>query len=65
MRQLVLKRGLAASRGIVLFRLHLEKPSELASRVVAALASHDDWPGHFSVVEPERIRMRPLAGRVP
>lgn len=61
--ELVLKRGIAASGGIVLFRLPLEKPSELASRIVATLASRDDWLGHFSVVEAERIRMRPLAGR--
>ena len=28
--------------------------------VIACLASRDDWAGHFSVVEPGRIRMRPL-----
>jgi predicted nuclease of predicted toxin-antitoxin system len=59
--ELVRKRGLSASHGVVLFRLTLERPAELAERVVAALASRDDWPGHFSVVEPKRIRMRPLA----
>jgi len=62
--ELALKRGLGASRGIVLFRLPLEKPAELARRIVAALTSRDDWSGHFSVVESERIRMRPLSGRI-
>ncbi|HTP29093.1 MAG TPA: DUF5615 family PIN-like protein [Anaeromyxobacteraceae bacterium] len=60
--ELVLKRGLSASPGVVLFRLPLEKPAELTHRVVAALAARDDWSGHFTVVEPERIRMRPLPG---
>jgi hypothetical protein len=26
-------------------------------------AERDDWAGHFSVLEPARIRMRRLAGR--
>jgi predicted nuclease of predicted toxin-antitoxin system len=59
--ELVLKRGLAASNGVVLFRLPMAKPTELTQRVVSALASRNDWPGHFSVVEEDRIRMRPLA----
>lgn len=59
--ELVLKRGLAASQGVVLFRLPMAKPAELTQRIVSALSSRTDWPGHFSVVEGERIRMRPLA----
>ena len=61
---LVLRRGLGSSRGVVLFRLPMEKPAELARRIVAALRTRDDWSGHFSVVEPERIRMRRLAGEI-
>lgn len=59
--ELVLKRGLAASNGVVLFRLPMAKPFELTHRIVSALGSRTDWPGHFSVVEEDRIRMRPLA----
>lgn len=60
--ELVLRRGLEASRGVVLFRVPLARPSELAQLIVAVLASRDDWAGHFSVVEAERVRMRPLGG---
>jgi predicted nuclease of predicted toxin-antitoxin system len=60
--ELVLKRGLSASPGVVLFRLPLQEPPDLAQRVVAALASRQDWAGQFSVVDAERVRMRPLAG---
>jgi predicted nuclease of predicted toxin-antitoxin system len=59
--ELVLKRGLAASRGVMLFRIPLYKPAELALRIVSVIASRSDWVGHFSVIEPERVRMRPLA----
>jgi predicted nuclease of predicted toxin-antitoxin system len=58
--ELVLKRGVSASHGVILFRLPLERPAQLTKRVLAAVASRDDWAGHFSVVEPDRIRMRPL-----
>src|SRR5512145_2625810 len=60
--ELVLKRGLAASNGVVLFRLPPGRPGEVASRVVSTLAARDDWAGSFSVVEPERVRMRALLG---
>jgi predicted nuclease of predicted toxin-antitoxin system len=53
--------GLPASCGIVLFRLEASSSAALAALVVAALQSRTDWPGQFSVVEPGRIRMRPLA----
>jgi predicted nuclease of predicted toxin-antitoxin system len=59
--ELVLKRGLGASHGVVLFRIPLEGPAEVARRVVEALGMRDDWAGHFSVVEKERVRMRALA----
>jgi predicted nuclease of predicted toxin-antitoxin system len=52
--------GLSATCGIVLFRLPASSSSALASLVVTALQSRTDWAGQFSVVEPGRIRMRPL-----
>ena len=58
--ELVLKRGRSASHGVVLFRMPLERPADVASRVVEALRTRDDWANHFSVVESQRIRMRPL-----
>jgi predicted nuclease of predicted toxin-antitoxin system len=58
--ELVLKRGAGASIGVVLFRLPLALPLQLSEAVRRAIASRSDWAGHFSVVEPGRVRMRPL-----
>jgi predicted nuclease of predicted toxin-antitoxin system len=52
--------GLPAACGIVLFRLHASSSAALATMVAAAIRSRTDWPGSFSVVEPGRIRVRPL-----
>jgi len=58
--ELAFKVGLPAECGIVLFRLRLPSPEAAAVRVSAVLAGRSDWPGHFSVVEETRTRMRPL-----
>ena len=52
--------GLPAACGIMLFRLQANSSSALAAMVVTAVQSRSDWAGQFSVVEPGRIRMRPL-----
>jgi predicted nuclease of predicted toxin-antitoxin system len=57
---LALLRGTRGLPGVILFRLALTSPATVARSVVAALASRSDWAGHFSVVEPGRIRMRAL-----
>jgi uncharacterized protein DUF5615 len=46
--------------GIVLFRMPMPKPSDTGRRLAELVAARDDWPGHFSVIEPGRVRMRPL-----
>ena len=51
--------GIARS-GIVLFRLRRGRPQDDAQRIVAILTSRDDWSGHFSVVDDDKIRMRVL-----
>jgi predicted nuclease of predicted toxin-antitoxin system len=58
--ELAFRFGLPASCGIVLFRLQARSSEALAALVVQALQSRNDWAGQFSVVEPARIRMRPL-----
>lgn len=58
--ELAFRARLAASAGIVLFRLPPSSPSEVASVAIRALEGRDDWAGHFSVVEESRIRMTPL-----
>jgi predicted nuclease of predicted toxin-antitoxin system len=58
--ELAFRAGLPASCGVVLFRISMGSPDEVARRAVGILASRTDWPGHFSVVEEHRLRMRPL-----
>jgi predicted nuclease of predicted toxin-antitoxin system len=58
--ELAFRSGLAASSGIVLFRISVPSSSHIARVAVAALESRTDWAGHFAVVEDDRIRMTPL-----
>jgi hypothetical protein len=46
--------------GVVLFRTPMPPPGEVGQRIAGLILSRDDWAGHFSVVEPGRVRMRPL-----
>jgi predicted nuclease of predicted toxin-antitoxin system len=52
---------LPLSCGVILFRL---SPAGSASRsielLVQSATAREDWPGHFSVIEPGRVRMRKL-----
>ncbi len=52
--------GLPAQCGVILFRLSIPSPDVSAQRVVAAIATQQDWSGSFTVVEDARIRIRPL-----
>ena len=58
--ELAFRSTLPASSGIVLLRVQTPEPSILTRIAVAALDARDDWAGHFSVVEHDRIRMTPL-----
>lgn len=58
--QLVFQKGAKASHGVILFRISQPSSEIIAERVLAALASREDWAGHFSVVDDFGIRMRPL-----
>jgi hypothetical protein len=46
--------------GVILFRPPMRGPTNIASSLLNVISSRDDWAGHFSVVEPGRIRMRPI-----
>jgi predicted nuclease of predicted toxin-antitoxin system len=53
-----------AASGIILFRTPMNSPAEVARFLSNAIRSRDDWKGHFSVVETDRVRMRRLRKRV-
>jgi predicted nuclease of predicted toxin-antitoxin system len=55
--ELAFRAGLPASCVVVLFRMRLTSPSQVAQRTVAALESRADWVGHFAVVLDDRVRM--------
>ncbi len=48
--------------GVILIRLGDVPLGRRARTVAAAIASRDDWEGHFSVIEPGRVRMTRLPG---
>lgn len=58
--ELAFHAGLPASCGVILFRIPTTSPDFVTRRVLAVLSSRADWSGHFTVVEPDRIRMTPL-----
>jgi predicted nuclease of predicted toxin-antitoxin system len=51
---------LPVTYGVVLFRIVMP-PGDIGQRLAAIIMSRDDWIGHFSVIEPGRVRMRPLS----
>ncbi len=63
--ELAFRHALPASSGIVLFRLDGTSADEDVARMLEVLSSAIDWAGHFSVVNEERVRMRPLPGLRP
>jgi hypothetical protein len=57
--ELARKSRLPDACGVILFRMPLSAPAAAAGERVAKLvAARDDWAGHFSVIEPGRVRMR-------
>lgn len=58
--QLVANAPFPPDSGVMLLRVPPPNSRDLAEAIVAIVASRNDWAGHFSVVEPGRIRMRPL-----
>jgi predicted nuclease of predicted toxin-antitoxin system len=58
--ELAFRAGLPAACGVILFRISMPSASQVARVAVAALQSRQDWAGHFSVIEQDRIRMTAL-----
>jgi predicted nuclease of predicted toxin-antitoxin system len=57
-----LARGSALPRtcGVILLRTPMSRPSDVGQRLAELITARDDWAGNFSVIEPGRVRMRPL-----
>ena len=52
--------ALPVACGVLLLRLQPRPSAAFAMETVAVLEARLDWAGHFSGLEPGRIRMRPL-----
>jgi predicted nuclease of predicted toxin-antitoxin system len=52
--------GLPMSSGVILFRLPMLAPTDVGTTLLARISERTDWGGHFSVIEPGRVRMRSL-----
>jgi predicted nuclease of predicted toxin-antitoxin system len=46
--------------GVVLLRTPMPTPNDVGQRLADLIMARDDWAGYFSVIEPGRVRMRPL-----
>jgi predicted nuclease of predicted toxin-antitoxin system len=54
---------LPAGSGIMLFRLPMPDAQEVGALLAARIGERTDWMGHFTLIEPARVRMRALSGQ--
>jgi len=52
--------ALPSTSGVILLRVPMPRPGSVGQQLADLIAARDDWAGHFSVIEPGRVRMRPL-----
>ena len=52
--------GLPRTCGVVLLQMPMPKREEAGQRLAALITAREDWVGNFAVIEPGRVRMRPL-----
>ncbi len=62
--ELAFRSKLPATTGIILFRFKASSSQAIAEKVLTAIALRDDWAGHFSVIEEDKIRMRVLSSSI-
>jgi len=46
--------------GVVLLRIPMSSAGDVGRQLAKLITSRNDWAGHFSVIEPGRVRMRAL-----
>jgi hypothetical protein len=47
----------------MLFRLPMPAAAGVGAALAARIGERSDWAGHFTVIEPGRVRMRLLAAQ--
>jgi predicted nuclease of predicted toxin-antitoxin system len=52
--------SLPVACGVILFRLPMPPSTEVGARLAKVIGDRSDWSGNFSVIESDRVRMRPL-----
>ena len=58
--ELARRSSLPSTCGVILLRTPMPKPREVGQRLADLITARDDWAGYFSVIEPGRVRMRPI-----
>ena len=58
--ELARRLSLPRTCGVVLVRTPMPRPGDVGLRLADLITARDDWAGCFSVIEPGRVRMRPL-----
>ena len=58
--ELAFRHGLPSICGVILVRFVTGPPGVFSQHIVRVLESRGDWSGVFAVVEPDRVRIRPL-----
>lgn len=58
--ELAFRSKLPAITGIILFRIKAPSGAVVAEKVARVISLRDDWYGHFSVVDDDKITMRSL-----
>jgi predicted nuclease of predicted toxin-antitoxin system len=58
--ELAFRQGLPVSSGVILCRISAKSSADVTYKVVDVLKGRQDWAGHFSVIDDQRVRMRQL-----
>jgi predicted nuclease of predicted toxin-antitoxin system len=56
--ELAARSGLPTDAGIILVRVRAPNTQIAVRRLISRINARNDWVGHFSVIEPGRLRMR-------
>ncbi len=51
---------LPATSGIILFRIQSPSSIEMTEKIITAIELRNNWAGHFSTIDNNKIRMREL-----